>query len=78
MLPFPPFRRTNGRPSARRSRAGRRPMVQDLEGRQLLSALAGDTLGASPDSFDHRHPDAIVGEVILGPGGGGGAGKVKF
>ena len=47
MFTLPTFRRQDDRPSARRPRAGRRPLVEDLEGRKLLSTfIQGNHIGS--------------------------------
>ncbi len=82
MFPYLTVRRHPDRPSARRRRAGRFPLVEDLEGRRLLS---GSSL--------HHRPDAtpvVIASIDLMPrtndsahsngatGTGGGSGKVSF
>ena len=79
MHPVTTCRRQDDRPSARRPRAGRRPLVEDLEGRRLLSG----------SNFHHRYDAAppVIAAVDIGAptsdatqgaGGGGGSGKVRF
>jgi hypothetical protein len=48
MFTLPTFRRQDDRPSARRSRTCRRPLVEDLEGRRLLSSFVqGSHIGTN-------------------------------
>ena len=79
MRPFTTCRGQDDRPSTRRPRAGRRPLVEDLEGRRLLSG----------SNFHHRYDaaPAVTAAVDIGApasdathggGSGGGAGKVSF
>jgi hypothetical protein len=46
MFTFPTSRRQADRSAARRPHA-RRPLVEDLEGRQLLSGIVGNHIGTS-------------------------------
>ena len=46
MFAFPISRRQDDRPRARRPR-DRRPLVEDLEGRRLLSGIVGNHIGVS-------------------------------
>jgi hypothetical protein len=58
MFTFPTFRRQDDRPSARRPRTCRRPVVEGLEGRRLLSTFVqGSHLGTNVSP-------AIVGKHI--------------
>jgi hypothetical protein len=59
MFLFPLFRHQDDRHCTRRSQTRRRPLVENLEGRQLLSTVA------SPDvSFNFTKISAIVGNHI--------------
>ena len=57
MFTFPIFRRQSDRPTTRRWRAHRRPLVESLEGRQLLSTFTpADTKKMVPAiQGSHRH-----------------------
>jgi hypothetical protein len=61
MFKFLRFRRQNDRPATQRPRLVRRPLVEDLEGRQLQSGLTV----ANPAPVQGAH----IGMVV--PGGGG-------
>ncbi len=77
MFAYLTVRRHPARPSARRCRAGRSPLVEDLEGRRLLS---GSSIHHRPEiaSIDlvPRTGDAAHSNGASGTGGG--SGKVRF
>ena len=62
---FPNYRREADRPSAREPQS-RRPLVEDLEGRQLLSGIQGQHIGAnvSAEIVVTKPVDLIVGNHI--------------
>ncbi len=66
MFTFPISRRRSDAPSARRPQA-RRPLVEDLEGRQLLSGIVGNHIGVSysPALIGH-HIGTSVSSAIQG------------
>jgi hypothetical protein len=47
MFTLPFLRRQNDRPTNQRTRPRRRPQVESLEGRQLLSGIVGNHIGTS-------------------------------
>jgi hypothetical protein len=66
MFTFPISRRQVARPAARRSR-NRRPLVEDLEGRRLLSGIAGRHIGTSVASVVIRKATGVdVTPAIVG------------
>jgi hypothetical protein len=58
MFKLPTSRRHDDRPSARRP--ARRPMVEGLEGRQLLSTVVADT------GVDRKHVTAMIQGAHIG------------
>lgn len=77
MFPSPTARRQDDRPSARRRRAGRRPLVEDLEGRRLLSAIHRHP-GAPSGEFVGQHLVGSVSEAAGGSGSSAGTDTVRF
>jgi hypothetical protein len=77
---FQNSRRQSDRPTTRRPQLNRRPLVEDLEGRQLQSGLTpiwGQHIGSVAESIQGNHI-GVVAESIQGnhigmavPGGGG-------
>jgi hypothetical protein len=70
MFKLPIFRRQNDRPTTRRPQLCRRPLVEDLEGRQLQSGLAliqGAHIGSAVSEIKGYH----LGSNVALPGGGG-------
>jgi hypothetical protein len=79
MRPFPTFRRQDDRPSARRPRAGRRPLVEAHEGRRLHSGSnVHHRYDAAPPVIAAVDIGAPASDATHGGGSGGGAGKVSF
>jgi hypothetical protein len=77
MFTFPISRRQADRPAARRPRT-RRPLVEDLEGRRLLSgivgnhigvnvapAIQGQHVGSSPTIQGQHIGTSVVSDVVL-------------
>jgi hypothetical protein len=66
MFTFPLIRRPADRPSTRRHRA-RRPLVDRLEGRQLLTGIVGNHIGTSAvAAIVGNHIGASVAPAIKG------------
>jgi uncharacterized protein YwlG (UPF0340 family) len=76
MFTFPIFRRQNDRPTTRRTQPRRRPLVEALEGRQLLSSftgtvvntsaslVAGSHIGTNVSSIQGNHIGTNVSEIV--------------
>jgi hypothetical protein len=86
MFTFPFFRRQDDRPTARRPQPWRRPLVESLEGRQLLAtfmatnlqtpAIVGQHIGVTVDAVEGgggvgQH----IGVTVDAAKGGGGVGQ---
>jgi hypothetical protein len=77
MFTFPIFRGQDDRPTTRHPQARRRPLVEDLEGRQLLSnfiqgghpgtgvaaQIQGNHIGTNVAQIQGGHPGTGVAEV---------------
>jgi hypothetical protein len=68
MFTFPTFRRQDDRTSARRARACRRPLVEDLEGRKLLSTFVqGSHIGTNVSAaIVGNHAGTNVSAAVVG------------
>jgi hypothetical protein len=67
MFTFLNFRRENDRLTTQRPRLCRRPLVEDLEGRQLQSGIVGAHIGSAVAAVQGAH----IGSAMAVPGGGG-------
>jgi hypothetical protein len=77
MFTFPAFRRRDDRSAVRR-RSASRPLVEDLEGRRLLSGLQGNHIGAPAAMIVGQHFPGSVCEAAGSSGLSAGADTVRF